>query len=216
MDSVAVSSSSASPVSLQVRYLLSTIERYVGLNRKFKLIWLRTGAAEFPLLGGDVSQWTTERIYGQLGRFSVLLPGLVITEASLQYELKGNDLTLAAGFTLPGFVERLSPIHPQEVGSTGVVESAGSFSIMAVFSLLSVVWTLLHPRVTLRLPGSVELYATLVESGRLVIDFVSPPEIECIFGVAFTCTPNSLTLTGDAVKVQYKAGWFAREKEWQI
>lgn len=205
----------ASPVSLQVRYLLDMIERHIGLNRKFELTWLRTGAAEFALIGGDVSQWTTERIYGQLGRFSAILPGLPVNDPHLQYELRGKDLSLTAGVTLLDFADRLSPQHPQEVGSTGV-EPAGSISVMAVFSLLSIVWTLLHPRVTLRLPGTVELYATLAGSGQLVVDFVSPPEIDCVFGVSFTCRPNSLTLTGDSLAIQYKAGWFAREKEWQF
>jgi hypothetical protein len=210
---------SALPIGPQVRLILDGFVRAIGVGNRVALRWDRTGAATLDLIGGVPEQWTAERIYGRLGRFSAECSNLAVTVNNpyLQYELCGvnnSDLRLTAGAELPGLAQRLSPAHPQAVGANELGFPVGSIGLTTVFSVLSLVWLLLHPRATLNLPGTMELDAVLADAKTLHITFKTPPTVTVAWGLQFSCSPNQLTLTERSAVVQYKAGWFARTKEW--
>jgi hypothetical protein len=206
-----VSSVSVAP---QVRMLLDGFARAIGVGNRCSLRWDRTGAGTFDLIGGQADQWTTERIYGRLGRFSAECSNLAVAvnDPYLQYEVSHSDLKLTAGCVLPGMADRLSPSHPAAVGAGA--EPVGAIGLTTVFSLLSIVWVLLHPRVTLNLPGSIEIDAVLTDANTLDVTFKTPPTVTIVWGIQFSCQPNSLRLTEHSASVEYKAGWFARNKQW--
>ena len=210
---------SSLPVAPQVRSILDGFQRAIGIGNRVTLQWDRTGAATFELIGGKTEFWTAERIYGRLGRFSANCSHLpiAVNNPYLQYELCGSnndDLRLTAGVELPGFAARLTPISSQVVSAREVGSPVGSIGITTVFGVLSLVWALLHPRITLNLPGTIELNAVLVDANTLQISFKTPLTITVVWGLQFSCTPNQLTLTEHAAVVQYKSGWFARTQEW--
>ena len=160
------------------------------------------------LIGGVPEQWTAERIYGRLGRFSAECSNLAVAVNSpyLQYELCGvnnSDLRLTAGAELPRFAERLSPVNPQAVGTNQMESPVGAIGLTTVFSVLSLVWMLLHPRATLNLPGTMELDAVLTDANTLQVTFRTPPTITVAWGLQFSCAPNQLTLTERSAVVQY-------------
>jgi hypothetical protein len=202
-----------------VRLILDGFARAIGIGNRVGLRWDRTGAATVDLIGGVPEQWTAERIYGRLGRFSAECSNLAVAVNNpyLQYDLCGannQDLKLTAGVELPGFATRLSPVAPQSVGDAQMESAVGAIGLTTVFGVLSLVWTLLHPRATLNLPGMMELDAVLTDADTLQVTFKTPPTITVAWGLQFSCAPNQLTLTGQSAVVQYKAGWFARTKEW--
>lgn len=207
------------PVGPQVQLILDGFVRAIGVGNRIALRWDRTGAATMDLIGGVPEQWTAERIYGRLGRFSAECSNLAVAVNSpyLQYELCGannGDLRLTAGAELPRFAERLSPVNLQAVGTNQMESPVGAIGLTTVFSVLSLVWMLLHPRATLNLPGTMELDAVLTDANTLQVTFKTPPTITVAWGLQFSCAPNQLTLTERSAVVQYKAGWFARTKEW--
>lgn len=206
-------------IAPQVRLLLDGLARAIGIGNRVALRWDRTGASTFDLIGGETEPWTVERIYGRLGRFSAECSNLAIAvnNPTLQYEWSGSnheDLRLAVAVELPGFAKRLTTV-PSQVASAGKVElSVGSLGVTTLFGVLSLVWALLHPRVTLNLPGSIELNALLIDPNTLQVTFKTPVTITVVWGLQFSCTPNQMTLTDRSVVVQYKSGWFARTQEW--
>lgn len=210
---------SSLPIAPQVRSILDGFQRAIGIGNRVTLQWDRTGAATFELIGGKTDLWTAERIYGRLGRFSANCSDLAVAVNNpyLQYELCGSnndDLRLTAGVELPGFAARLTPTRYQFVGASGTGSPVGAIGITTVFGVLSLVWALLHPRVTLNLPGTIELNAVLVDANTLQITFKTPLTITVVWGLQFSCAPNQLTLTEHSAVVQYKSGWFARTQEW--
>lgn len=206
--------SSLSPIAQQVRMILDGLARSIGVGNRCTFRWDRTGAGTFDLLGGKPEQWTAERIYGRLGRFSAECANLAspVVDPYLQYEISGDDLKITASMCLPGMAKKLSPSHPQAAGAG--VDHVGSVGLTTVFGLLSIVWSLLHPRVTLNLPGTVEVDVILQSPLMLMVEFKTPPTVTAVWGVQFECRPSTLVLTERTAEVSYKAGWFARQANW--
>lgn len=205
------------PVGPLVRQILDGGSRVIGVANHCLFRWDRPGATTFDLIGGQSDQWTVERIYGRLGRFSAECRNLAVAVNNpyLQYELYGAnnaDLRLLAGVELPGFASRLAPANQAVSGSA---QPVGAMGLTTVFGLLSLVWALLHSRATLNLPGTVEFTAFFVDPGTLVIEFKKPPTVTVVCGIQFTCQPNSLTLTERSAVMKYRAGIFTRQEEWK-
>lgn len=209
-------------IASQVRALLNSIRDVIGVGNKFRIRWDRTGAAQFEFIGGDRYQWTTERIYGKLGRFSAecqgLPSGVAVNNPYLQYEVHGSDLRLVAGVDLPGMADRLSPASCNAAGPVGLAGNGavpvGSIGLLTIFSALSLVWSLLHPRITLNLPGNMEADLTLTDADTLFVEFVTPPSVTVVFGLSFSGEPNSLTLRERSAEIAYRAAVFSRVKKW--
>jgi hypothetical protein len=191
-----------------VQTILDALSRAIGINNKCRLTWDRSGAATFNLLAGDRSQWTVENIYGRVGQFSLRCDSMVVTNPTLRYEVIGEQIKLDASCLVPSSVLGIN-------SKVGASEPVG-ISPMMVFSLLSMVWSLLHPRLTLNLPGTIELVMSMPSQDQLDIWFVKAPTVTAVFGVQFECVPNQMTLTEHYTKVLYKAGWFSREQTWSF
>lgn len=210
-------------IAPQVRALLNSIRDVIGVGNKFRIRWDRTGASQFEFIGGDRYQWTTERIYGKLGRFSAecheaLAVPVVVNNPYLQYEVHGADLRLIAGVDLPRLADKLSPASCSEAGPVGLAGNGavpvGSVGLLTIFSALSLVWSLLHPRITLNLPGNMEADLTLTDADTLSVEFVTPPTVTVVFGLSFSGEPNSLTLRERSAEIEYRAAFFSRSKKW--
>lgn len=204
-------------IAPQVRLVLDGFSRGIGTNNRCQLRWDRTGAATFNLIGQQPDQWTAQNIYGRLGRFSAECANLAVTVNNpyLQYELDNADLKLTAGIELPGFADRLVPAGKVGASDASGAQPVGAVGLMTVFSVLSIVWALLHPRATLNLPGTIELDAVMMSANTLNVTFKTPPAVTVVWGLQFSCSPSELVLTERSVEVKYKAGWLARSKRWE-
>lgn len=197
----------------KARFILDGAYRVLGLRQKSRFTWLRTGAADFPMIGGEPDQWTSKRIYGDLGRFSLDAPHLPIRDTHLQYSIMGDDLDLLGHVKIVGGAKYLVPqVGP--VGSASEIQPVGDMGVTALVSLLPIIWSLLNPRVTLHLPSTLETVLTMPDTDTLLVDFVSPPTVEISWGARFNGQPNSLTLKERSVSVAGKIGWFAKNETW--
>lgn len=201
---------SPSPTSLQVSSLLNQLGSVLSPGKPIILRWDRSGAGDFELIGGDGPQWTFERIYGRLGKFSIDGMLGIVQDPSFQYELRSNGtLRISSEFDLPGFADKLVP----KVGSAGA-EPVGAVGLLTILSALSIIWSLLHPRLTLHLPGTMEIKLTLLADG-LFAEFITPPTATVVFGLAFSDVINSAKLTDHTLDVSHKAWIFAQTSHWE-
>lgn len=193
----------------------------VGVGEKVTLTWSRTGAAEFELLAGRQDQWTAERIYGRLGRFSVALPSsqsksVRVVDPQVQYEINGRDVTLTAKAVVSNLT-RYMVANDDRVGSP-----VGFFgmSVMSLFSLLPLIWSLLNPRFTLLLPSEIVMDAMLVDSStsrQLLIEFTrGQPVVKASWGIQFTMAPVRLSVAESVITADYRAGIFSRSQTWSL
>jgi len=191
--------------SPQVRVLLDGINRLIGVNNRARLEWLRTGG-NLELIGGT-PDFSFDNFMGRMGKLSLTCdrPVMPIYDPELKYERMANGrlrLSLACEIDVPG--------EQTKAGASPV----GSIGITTVIGLLSVAWSLLHPRVTLQLPADVVFDVMLKDSDTLVLDFVKGPTLEIVFGIQFTGTPYRATVQPNYANVQYKALIFDRTQEW--
>ena len=192
-------------VSPQVKLVLDGVNRLIGVNNRARFTWLRTGG-NIDLIGGS-PDFSFDNFMGKLGQFKLTCdnPVLPVYEPELKYERMANGrlrLNLGCEIDLPG--------EQQKAGAGPV----GAIGLTTVISLLSVVWSLLHPRVSLNLPGNIELDLMLKDTDTLVMDFVHGPTLNIVFGIQFTGTPYRATVQPNYANVQYKALIFDRTQEW--
>jgi hypothetical protein len=190
----------------KVLQIQSWIRQFVGDGVRANLEWDRTGAQLFELLGGDRTQWTTLAIFGRTGGFRMSAPQsrLLIDEASLRYEVRGDDLALDVHCLAKGLASRLSPADPAAVGSGEPVGFPGLTGLMTIVSILSFVWQLIHPQVSLTLPGSVGCQM-LLTGDTLTIDLLRPlPSLKIQAFFTFTPSLSRITVTPDAVRFQFE------------
>jgi len=201
--------------------ILDVFGTAIGVGEKSTMTWSRTGAAEFELLAGRQDQWTAERIYGRLGRFSVATPAsqsdsVRIVDPHVQYELNGRDVTLTAKAVVSNLT-RYMVANDDRVGSP-----VGFFgmSAMSLFSLLPLIWSLLNPRFTLLLPNEIVMDAMLVEASggrQLLIEFTrGQPVVKASWGIQFTMAPVRLAVTESVITADYRVGIFSRSQTWRI
>lgn len=192
-------------ISPQVHMLLDGFNRMIGINNRCRLGWLRTGG-NVELIGGT-PDFSFNNFIGKLGKLSLTCDRLVmpIYEPELKYERMANGrlrLTLACEVDLPG--------EQQKAGASPV----GAIGIGSIIGLLSIAWSLLHPRVSLVMPADIELDVMLKDESTLVIDFVSGPKLNIVFGLQFEGKPYRATIQSNYANVQYKALIFDRTAEW--
>lgn len=169
----------ASPLHLRAKVLeiQSWVRQYVGEGVRINLEWSRTGAQTFQLLGGDRTVWTTQNIFGRHGEFKASAPQsmLVIDEPSLRYAVQGHDVVYDSHFIHRGGADRISPASCSDSVSAGddPTQVVGAIGLMGVVSILSFVWQLLHPRVSLEIPGEVGCQI-LLTGDVLSVDLLKP------------------------------------------
>lgn len=203
-----------SPTSLQVRSFLTQLGHVLSPGKPITLRWDRSGAGDFDLIGGQAPQWTFERIYGRLGKFSIDGTLGIVQDPSFQYELRSNGaLRISSEFDLPGFADKLVPKSNQTAGTSA--EPVGAIGLLTIFSALSIIWTLLNPRLTLHLPGTMEMKLTLIADGSLFVEFITPPTATVVFGIRFSDVINSVRLKENSIDVSHKAWIFAQNAHWE-
>jgi len=182
-----------------------------------RLEWDRTGAQTFELLGSHREQWTTLAIYGRAGGFRAEAPGslLTIADPSLRYTVIGDDIKFAAEFTAIGLARQISPAGTTVGASDATVGFPAIGFLMTWVSMLSFVWQLIHPRVTLQLPGTVGCDIKL-EGDSLSIALLEPmPGLEVTIG--FTFKPKLARVVATQTKIRCEfTGSTIREREFPI
>lgn len=166
------------PLSAKVREAIAFLRDNVGENCPLTLQWDRTGASSLPLLGGKPDQWTAENLFGRMGEFSASCQSskLPVTEASCMYRVLGDDLELCPRVLVKGLAARLAPASSGAVGAAESPVGFGPMAILTVFQLAAGLWQLLHPSVTIELPGNMKLVATL-QGETVTVDFERMPTI---------------------------------------
>lgn len=195
-----------------VTSLLSGLAAGIGIGPRSVLTWDRSGASSLELLAS--TPWTVEDIYGALGRFSLDIPSGLVLGAALDYRIIGDDLELTAHARLNGFAPMLAPLHPRAVGVSAVSQPVGAIGITSILTALSIVWSLLNPRVTLLLPGRMQIEMVMSNATTLLVEFKTPPTVSVVWGIRWSNVPLKLVLTDKFVRCSFRAGIFAQEKEW--
>lgn len=233
-----------SQLRTSIARILDVMSSQIGVGGRATLMWARTGAAEFDLLAGKPEQWTAERIYGRLGRFSVDArpfpappsESVQIVSPYLQYEIVGRNVIVTGGAMVANLAPYLAPVSP--VASDGAVSSDGvgvgaspvgflGGGVMSLFSLLPVIWSLLNPRFTLVLPSEIiaDVMLTTVGSAgpsgasqrQLLVEFTrGQPVVKAAWGIQFTMAPIRLAVTESVITADYRAGIFSRSQTWRV
>jgi hypothetical protein len=201
------------PIRQSVRSMLSVLAGGIGIGTKATFGWDRSGASTLNLLAaGD---WTTRDIYGDIGQFALKFPSTLVSDCNLQYRVIGDDVKTALNTTWLGLAPKLAPKHPQAASAVGS-QQVGSIGLTAIVNLLPVIWSLLNPRVTLQMPGQIELSLVMESANRLVVEFVTPVSVEIVWGIRWHSAPRRMSVTDAAVKAEYVIGLFSREKTWEF
>lgn len=165
------------PLSAQVRQVIEFLRANVGENAALTLQWDRTGASSLPLFGGKKDQWTALNLFGRMGEFSASCPSskLPVTEASCMYRVIGDDLELTPKVLIKGFAAKLAPASS---GAVGAAEPVGfsAMAILTVFQFAAGLWQLLHPSITVELPGNMEM-SVVLNGEAITVDFARMPSV---------------------------------------
>lgn len=197
------------PISGRVRDAIEFVRSNIGENAQITLRWDRTGASSLPLLGGESGQWTPENLFGRVGEFSAVAQNskLPVPEASCGYRLIGDDIEVTPRFLIRGFGKT-----PKAVGSGGAT-GFGPMSILTVISLISGIWSLLHPSISVTLPGNMELTAVL-SGDTVTVEFVRMPTIHAQMWFHLDLAVSGAIITPDNARITFdpakNAGFFSR------
>lgn len=206
------------PIRSKVVQLQGWFRQHVGNGVAVSLTWDRTGAQTFELIGSHRDQWTTLAIYGRSGGFRAEATGslLPIEEPELRYTIIGDDIRFASEFTAKGLARLISPADTT-VGATpdAAVGFPAIGSLMTLVSMLSFVWQVIHPRVTLQLPGTVECKITL-NGDSLTVEMLEPmPGLEVTIGFTFKPKLARVVITQTKIRCEF-TGSTIREREFPI
>lgn len=194
------------------------IRSHVGEGVPVVVTWDRTGGQSFELIGSQREQWTTLAIYGRTGLFRVAAKGsrLPVNDASLRYSVDGDDVRFDASFVVPGLAKRLSPADTTVgAGADNAVGFPAISGLMTIVSVLSFVWQLIHPRVTLKLPGTVGCQLTL-NGDVLTMEMIEPqPSVEITVVVTFKPLLDRVIVSTQKLRCEF-AGSRIEEREFQI
>ncbi len=212
--------SAMAPLHLRSRVIQvqGWIRQFVGEGVRMNLQWDRTGGQTFELLGGARDQWTTLNIFGRTGglRYSAGQSQLPIDEPSVRYEVDGDDVITDLRCRIKGLAKRLSPGDSQTVGASDAVVGFPALTalsgLMTVLSFLSFVWQLIHPTISLTLPGNVGCQAIL-QGQTLTIDLLRPlPALKIHVVMTFTPSLSRVIVTPDTLRFEFE-GSQIRERE---
>lgn len=201
-DELAVGAAAPLQIRAKVIQVQDWIRRFVGEGVRVNWEWSRTGLQTFNLMG---QRPTKEEIFGRSGEFRASAPQshLMIDEPSLAYRVRGKDIIYDFHFVHVGGAEELPG---DAVGASDPNQAVGSIGLMGVVSILSFVWQLLHPELTLSVPG--EVGCQLMLTGEtLSIDILRPlPEVHFRIVLAINAGISRITLQPDLLHVDLSGG----------
>lgn len=189
---------------------LDIIRQRIGEGVVMRASWDRTGIQEFPILGeGAKTGWPAVEIFGKSGRFELSAKGaqLPVDSVGFGYRVDGDDVVIDLdAVTLKGLALRLNPASTEAPGSS----PAGMDPITiawTVFSVLRMVWQVMHPQASVMLGGNVSCEAVLTGDG-LAIRFSQCPSVKlkviwtmslAVTGVDLTPEKAVVLLRGDGM-----------------
>ena len=187
----------------QIVAAISWISANIGENVPMRFEWSRTGASEFPLISkGD---WSAIALFGKYGRFQLSAANspLPVESVGFNYKVEGDDVILDADpVRFKGLASFLNPQASQAIGE----EPSGFDPITiawSVFSILSMIWSILHPRLDLLLGGDVSCEATL-HDGMLDVKFEQMPSVRLTVWVTMMLGVRGCEISPDSVKLLFK------------
>ena len=188
----------------QIESALAFLSQHMGVGPQLVCGWDRTGGQEFPLLqNGD---WSAANLFGRSGRFDLSvqgLPALVVSAAGFAYRIVGEDVLIDPDvITFKGLAARLGPAAGNAVGAGEHPVGMDPLTIgWSVFSVLNVIWQIMHPKLDLVLGGNVSCALQLESPEKLVVTFQQMPSVrvtvwfEMLLGVTgVEITPSSVKL----------------------
>lgn len=174
----------------------------IGEGVSVKAIWDRTGGQTIPLIGSLPATWTAKNIFGRLGDFRFSASGarsLPVDQAGFMYRIDGEDVVIDPDpLTIKGLAK--SPIGDAVSAGQGPVGVDPISICWSVFSVLSLVWQVMHPKCDLQIGGSVEAEAVLV-GDKILVSFREMPSVRLtvIFEVMLAVT--GLEISTEKVKM---------------
>lgn len=182
------------------------------LDSTASVIWTRNGNQTLPLF--RLKEWTTKSIYGTSGSFDFTTKGqtnLPIKDARVAYRLVGDEVKLSGETTLP--ITALNVNNNEQNISNA--QPVGFVDPMTVFSVISVIWQLLHPIADVTLPGTVSATAVLVDD-TLVITFKDKPSIRIAVLFTFNLAVDRVDVKPDKVKLVFSGSRWVKEKTFTV
>lgn len=214
MRSDRAASATTVPVSAKVTQAIEFMRQYVGEDAPLRLSWDRSGASVLPLLGGDKGQWTTENLFGRMGEFSASAPTskLPVTEASCGYRVIGDDLEVTPRVLIRGMAARIAPAS-SAVGASADPVGFGPMAILTVFQVAKGIWDLLHPSISIELPGNMTMSITL-HGSEIIVDFERMPSVHASAFFNFDLAIKRAVINESLIHFDFqpaaKAGFFSR------
>lgn len=125
-------------------------------GKSIQFNWKRNGAASFPLLAGSMPSKT--QVFGTHGHLRLTLPNgmFLVSEVGAGYELRSRD----NGSEYVRFSADPFDVDLPDESSFGSSSPAGMDPItiaISCFNLLSGIWQLMHPQISLTLGGDVQV-----------------------------------------------------------
>lgn len=194
----------AAPLQIRAKVLQvqDWIRRFVGEGVRINFEWSRTGLQTFNLLG---HRPTKEDIFGRSGELRASAPQshLVIDEPSLAYRVRGRDIIYDFHFVHVGGAE---DAPGDAVGASDPNQAVGAIGLMGVVSILSFVWQILNPELTLSVPGEVGCQL-LLTGETLSIDILNPlPAVHFRVLLAFTAGVSRIVVKPDLLHIDLSGG----------
>ena len=202
----------AMPVGHLVTPLLDWFRANIG-GGSVLLEWDRSGLQSITVLGhGD--PWTAEDIYGRLGSVRLTATGsiLPINEVDLDYNRMPTGYRVRATAMVDESLLSIREVGPMGAAPVGLDPGT-------LLTILSIIWSLAHPRIELRLPGEVRATVTM-EGDEIVVNFTKSPSV--VITALFTAEMQIDRATLSATKATLHLlghgllGWFSKTKQYDI
>lgn len=174
----------------------------IGEGVPVKAIWDRTGGQTLPLIGSLPNTWTARNIFGRLGDFRFTAVGarnIPVDQAGFMYRIDGDDVVIDPDpMVIRGLAK--SPIG-DSVSSAQTPVGVDPISICwSVFSVLSLIWQVMHPKCDLQLGGSVEAEAVL-SGDTIIVSFREMPSVRLTVIFEMMLSVTGLEISTEKVKM---------------
>lgn len=136
----------------------------------------------FSLLRARSSDYTSDRIYGTFGSFSLRCPagiemnGETFEQLDINYRSVGTRMEITTAFAIDKALIAPGESVAAYGSASGPCKVIDPATAMTIFGILRGIWSLCHPELDLQLPG--RMSATIsVRDGSFLVDFDGAPRL---------------------------------------